>query len=154
MVTHTKTGLTGPRDFVAFLAGGLFGSGLLISGMTDTRKVQGWLDIFGNWDVTLAFVLGAAVLPMIFVWRIAERRKTSLLGQPIPPRPTAKLDRNIVVGSLMFGAGWGLSGLCPGPAMASFAFGGWGGALFFLSMVSGMVIAPKVASWLSAKTTA
>ena len=95
-----------------------------------------------------------AVLLMIFVWRIAERRKTSVLGQPIPPRPAPKLDRAIVVGSLMFGAGWGLAGLCPGPALASFAIGSWGGALFFLSMVSGMVIAPKVASWLSAKTTA
>lgn len=148
------TGNAEPRDIVAFLTGGLFGSGLLVSGMIDTKKVQGWLDFFGDWDPTLAFVLGGAVLPMIFVWRIAERRKTSVLGQPIPPRPAPKLDRAIVIGSLMFGAGWGLAGLCPGPALASFAIGGWGGALFFLSMVSGMVIAPKVASWLSAKTTA
>lgn len=143
-----------PRDIVAFGAGGLFGSGLLVSGMIDTTKVQGWLDFFGAWDPTLAFVLGGAVLPMIFVWRIAERRKVSVLGQPIPARPKAKLDRAVVVGSLMFGAGWGLAGLCPGPALASFAVGGWGGALFFLSMVSGMVIAPKIATWLSSTTKA
>lgn len=144
---------TEPRDLVAFLAGGLFGSGLLVSGMIDTRKVQGWLDFFGDWDPTLAFVLGGAVLPMLFVWRIAERRGVSLLGTPIPDRTPAKMDRALVTGSLMFGAGWGLAGLCPGPALASFAVGGWGGALFLLSMVSGMVVAPRVAGWLSSRTT-
>ena len=144
---------TEPRDLVAFLAGGLFGSGLLVSGMIDTRKVQGWLDFFGDWDPTLAFVLGGAVLPMLFVWRIAERRGVSLLGTPIPDRSPAKLDPALITGSLMFGAGWGLAGLCPGPALASFAFGGWGGALFILSMVSGMVVAPRVAGFLSSRTT-
>jgi hypothetical protein len=144
---------TEPRDLVAFLAGGLFGSGLLVSGMIDTRKVQGWLDFFGDWDPTLAFVLGGAVLPMLFVWRIAERRGVSLLGTPIPDRSPAKLDPALITGSLMFGAGWGLAGLCPGPALASFAFGGWGGALFLLSMVSGMVVAPRVAGFLSSRTT-
>jgi hypothetical protein len=144
---------TEPRDLVAFLAGGLFGSGLLVSGMIDSRKVQGWLDFFGDWDPTLAFVLGGAVLPMLFVWRIAERRGVSLLGTPIPDRSPAKLDPALITGSLMFGAGWGLAGLCPGPALASFAFGGWGGALFLLSMVSGMVVAPRVAGFLSSRTT-
>ena len=144
---------TEPRDLVAFLAGGLFGSGLLVSGIIDTRKVQGWLDFFGDWDPTLAFVLGGAVLPMLFVWRIAERRGVSLLGTPIPDRSPAKLDPALITGSLMFGAGWGLAGLCPGPALASFAFGGWGGALFLLSMVSGMVVAPRVAGFLSSRTT-
>ena len=142
-----------PREIVAFATGGLFGSGLLVSGMIDTKKVQGWLDFFGDWDPTLAFVLGGAVLPMLFVWRLAEARKVSVLGTPIPPRPAPRLDRALVIGSLMFGAGWGLAGLCPGPALASFAIGGWGGALFFLSMVSGMVIAPTAARWLSSRTT-
>ena len=140
---------TEPRDLVAFLAGGLFGSGLLVSGMIDTRKVQGWLDFFGDWDPTLAFVLGGAVLPMLFVWRIAERRGVSLLGTPIPDRTPAKLDRALITGSLMFGAGWGLAGLCPGPALASFAYGGWGGALFLLAMVAGMVIAPALSARLT-----
>ncbi|TXI04521.1 MAG: hypothetical protein E6Q73_03065 [Pseudorhodobacter sp.] len=142
-----------PRDLVAFVAGAIFGSGLLVSGMIDTKKVQGWLDFFGDWDPTLAFVLGGAVLPMIFVWRIAEARGVSLLGTPIPARTPARFDRALVIGSVMFGAGWGLAGLCPGPALASFAIGGWGGALFFLSMVSGMVVAPTVAGWLSSRTT-
>lgn len=137
------------RDLSAFAAGALFGSGLLVSGMIDTRKVQGWLDFFGDWDPTLAFVLGGAVLPMIFVWRVAEARGRSMLGTPIPARAAPRLDRGLVAGSLMFGAGWGLAGLCPGPALASFAIGGWGGALFLLAMVAGMVAAPGVAARLS-----
>lgn len=144
---------TDPRGLVAFISGAIFGSGLLVSGMIDTKKVQGWLDFFGDWDPTLAFVLGGAVLPMLFVWRIAERRKVSLLGTPIPDRSQPRFDPALVAGSLMFGAGWGLVGLCPGPALASFAIGGWGGALFFLAMVSGMVVAPTVAKWLSSSTT-
>ena len=137
-------GMPEPREIVAFLAGGLFGSGLLVSGMIDTTKVQGWLDFFGDWDPTLAFVLGGAVLPMFFVWRIAERRGVSLFGDPIPARTPPRLDGPLSWGSVLFGAGWGLAGLCPGPALASFALGGWGGALFFLAMVSGMVVAPAI----------
>ena len=145
-------GVADARDVVAFVTGGLFGSGLLVSGMINTKKVQGWLDFFGDWDPTLAFVLGGAVLPMIFVWRLAERRKVALLGGAIPDRSPPKLDRMLVTGSLMFGAGWGLAGLCPGPALASFALGGWGGALFFLAMVSGMVAAPAIRGILSRGT--
>ena len=130
---------TEPRDLVAFLAGGLFGSGLLVSGMIDTRKVQGWLDFFGDWDPTLAFVLGGAVLPMLFVWRIAERRGVSLLGTPIPDRTPAKLDRALITGSLMFGAGWGIAGFCPGPALVSMASGQPKALLFVLAMLAGMV---------------
>mgnify|MGYP006170202625 CR=1 FL=1 len=96
---------TEPRDLVAFLAGGLFGSGLLVSGMIDTRKVQGWLDFFGDWDPTLAFVLGGAVLPMFFVWRMAERRGASLLGTPTPARSPVRFDRALVIGSVSMAPG-------------------------------------------------
>lgn len=142
-----------PRGASAFAAGALFGAGLLVSGMIDTQKVQGWLDFFGDWDPTLAFVLGGAVIPMVFVWRLAERWGVSRLGTPIPARTAPRFDRALILGSIMFGAGWGLAGLCPGPALASFAIGGWGGALFLLAMVSGMVAAPWVAAKLSARTT-
>ena len=141
------------RAGFALLSGGLFGAGLLVSGMLDTIKVQGWLDVFGDWDPTLAFVLGGAILPMALAWRVAEARKTSVLGTPIPARHPAKFDAALISGSVFFGAGWALVGLCPGPALASFAIGGWGGALFFLAMVSGMVVAPTVAGWLSSRTT-
>lgn len=130
------------RILTTFLSGGLFGAGLLISGMTDTRKVQGWLDIFGDWDPTLAFVLGGAILPMAIAWNIASRRARSVLGSAMPGKPGVEIDRDLVVGSLMFGAGWGLVGLCPGPAIASISWGGIGGLVFLLAMMGGMMAAP------------
>ena len=132
------------RNLFAALSGALFGAGLLISGMVDTTKVQGWLDVFGDWDPTLAFVLGGAIVPMAIAWRIAARRHTSLLGETIPAPNTAPLDANVVVGSVLFGMGWGLAGLCPGPAMASASFGGWGGILFLVAMAAGMYVAPPI----------
>ncbi len=133
------------RNFIAFIAGSVFGIGLLISGMTDTTKVIGWLDIFGEWDPTLAFVLGGAIVPMFFAWRIAEGRKPRLGGY-FPPRSEPRIGVNLALGSALFGAGWGLAGLCPGPAMASLGFGGIGGVVFLVSMIAGMYIAPPLKS--------
>lgn len=130
------------RNLFAALAGGLFGLGLLLSGMTDTTKVQGWLDIFGTWDPTLAFVMGGAILPMAVAWRIAARRRVAVLGTALPGAPVQQLDARLITGSLLFGAGWGLAGLCPGPAIASIGFGGIGGLVFLLAMMAGMGIAP------------
>ncbi|WP_323042381.1 DUF6691 family protein [Gemmobacter sp.] len=130
------------RNLFAALAGGLFGLGLLLSGMTDTTKVQGWLDIFGAWDPTLAFVMGGAILPMAVAWRIAARRRVAVLGTALPGAPVQQLDARLITGSLLFGAGWGLAGLCPGPAIASIGFGGIGGLVFLLAMMAGMGIAP------------
>lgn len=124
------------RGLLSFAVGGLFGAGLLVSGMTDTRKVIGWLDLFGDWDPTLAFVLGGAIIPMAIAWRVMEAKGTA------PARPDPKLSPDLIVGSLMFGAGWGLVGLCPGPAMASLSFGGYGGLVFFVSMCAGMAALP------------
>jgi uncharacterized membrane protein YedE/YeeE len=133
------------RNFFAFLSGALFGTGLLISGMVDTTKVQGWLDVFGAWDPTLAFVLGGAILPMAVAWRVAARRKVAVLGNALPALHAAgNPDTNIVAGSVLFGMGWGLAGLCPGPAMASLSFGGWGGLLFLVAMAAGMYVAPPI----------
>lgn len=130
------------RNITAFIAGGLFGAGLLVSGMTNTQKVQGWLDIFGDWDPTLAFVLGGAIIPMAITWNIAARRARAVLGNDMPGKPGTEIDRNLMIGSLMFGAGWGLVGLCPGPAVASIGWGGVGGIAFLVSMLAGMYIAP------------
>ncbi len=137
------------RNLYAFLAGGLFGAGLLISGMTDTTKVQGWLDIFGDWDPTLAFVLGGAIIPMAIAWRFTKSRAPKLGGSfPAPPEP--RLGRNLIVGSVLFGAGWGLVGLCPGPAIASLGYGGAPGILFLSAMASGMLVAPRLKQKLDA----
>lgn len=132
------------RALFAALSGGIFGAGLLLSGMTDTTKVQGWLDVFGDWDPTLAFVLGGAIIPMAVAWRIAARSQTSILGTPLPLAPNPKLDPSLITGSVLFGAGWALAGLCPGPAIASLSFGGWGGVVFLLAMLAGMLATPAL----------
>ncbi len=131
------------RVFVSFLVGAIFGLGLLVSGMTDTTKVQGWLDVFGNWDPTLAFVMGGAIIPMAIAWRVTVGRKP-VLADAFPAQPEQKVGRNLVLGSTLFGMGWGLSGLCPGPSIASLSFGGLGGLLFVMSMVAGMMVAPSL----------
>lgn len=132
------------RNIYALVCGALFGAGLFTSGMTDTTKVQGWLDIFGDWDPTLAFVLGGAILPTSIAWRIAARRKSTLLKSPFPDTTDTKLDINLVAGSFIFGAGWALAGLCPGPSLASITYGGAGGVVFLLALAAGMYAAPPI----------
>lgn len=141
------------RYVTAALFGALFGVGLYLSGMTDTQKVIGWLDIFGAWDPTLAFVMGGAIVPMAVAWKIAERRKAPALGSAFPAPPEPKLGRKLVIGSLFFGAGWGLVGLCPGPAMASLFWGGSQGFVFLVAMVIGMALAPMAHRGLDAPLT-
>ncbi len=141
------------RQFWAFLAGGLFGTGLLVSGMTNTQRVIGWLDIFGNWDPTLAFVMGGAVSVMAIAWMVAGRRAHPVLGGNFPGRPEPRLGNNLVVGSVLFGMGWGLAGLCPGPALASVTWGGVGGLVFLVTMGLGMLAAPPIRSRLEPQPT-
>ncbi len=131
------------RNLFAALAGGLFGLGLMVSGMTDTTKVQGWLDVLGDWDPTLAFVIGGAILPMAVAWRVARNRRP-VLGGSFPTPSETRLGHDLVVGSIMFGAGWGLVGYCPGPAIASLGYGGPSVWIFTLAMVVGMAVAPRI----------
>ena len=127
------------RLLVSLLAGLLFGAGLLISGMTDTAKVQGWLDILGKWDPTLAFVMGGAIIPMIIGWVITTKKKPVFdISFSMPSKKA--IEKKLLVGSVLFGMGWALAGLCPGPAIAALGFGGTGIILFFVSMVIGMLL--------------
>jgi uncharacterized membrane protein YedE/YeeE len=126
------------RNGWALIAGSVFGAGLWVSGMTDTTKVQGWLDLFGAWDPTLAFVLGGAILPMLVAWRLTIGRRP-VLGGNFPDRPDPILDQRLIGGSVLFGFGWALVGLCPGPAMASLSYGGIEGLVFLAAMIVGMV---------------
>jgi uncharacterized protein (TIGR01244 family) len=132
------------RNLFALISGAVFGLGLMVSGMVDTLNVQGWLDVFGDWNPTLAFVMGGAILPMAVAWQVAARRQRSVLGYSFPEAPKREVGPNLVIGSVLFGMGWALAGLCPGPALASLGFGGLGGLVFLLAMVAGMLIAPAV----------
>lgn len=132
------------RNIYAFVAGGFFGAGLFISGMTDTAKVQGWLDVFGAWDPTLAFVMGGAILPMFIAWKLRARRSTPVLGGTFPPTPSSRIDRNLMVGSVLFGFGWGLAGLCPGPSIAALSYGGTAIWVFVAAMIVGMLATPAL----------
>lgn len=134
------------RMISAFVAGGLFGAGLFLSGMTDTAKVQGWLDVFGDWDPTLAFVMGGAMIPMALAWSVARKRRTGFLGSSLPAPAGRNLDRKLVLGSVLFGIGWGLAGLCPGPSIAALSYGGPGLYIFVAAMLAGMMLAPSLRS--------
>lgn len=128
------------RGVVAAGAGALFGLGLMVSGMTDTTRVQGWLDLLGAWDPTLAFVLGGAIVPMLIAWRVAAGTSRPMLGDTFPAPAAPVLDARLILGSAIFGIGWALVGLCPGPAMASLTYGGTGGLIFFAAMAGGMIL--------------
>jgi uncharacterized protein len=123
---------------MTFIVGLVFGIGLIVSGMTDPAKVIGFLDLAGNWDPSLAFVMGGAILVGLVGFRIAGKRERSLLGEAMRLPTATRIDRRLVLGSLVFGAGWGLAGYCPGPALASLATGDPKPWVFELAMVAGM----------------
>lgn len=131
------------RAVLALISGALFGAGLHVSGMTDTTRVRGFLDIAGDWDPTLAFVMGGAIVPMLVAWRIAHGR-APLTGGAFPAPPSDALGRPLIIGSTLFGVGWGLVGLCPGPALASISYGGWQGLVFLGAMLAGMWAVPPL----------
>ena len=132
------------RHVFALLAGGLFGIGLTVSGMIDTTKVQGWLDVFGDWDPTLAFVMGGAIVPMTVAWALTKKLKEPITGGDFPPPTAPYANRSLIIGSTLFGMGWALVGLCPGPSFASTSINGIGGLVFIAAMAAGMLMAPKM----------
>jgi len=129
-----------------FFAGLLFGLGLCLSGMTDPHKVLGFLDLAGAWDPSLALVMGGAVAVAFVAFRIARARRTSLSGAPLPAPAAAVIDVRLIGGSLLFGAGWGLAGLCPGPALVNLGFFNIRAVVFVLAMVAGMRLVDASAS--------
>ena len=123
-----------------FVAGLLFGLGLLLSGMTDPGKVQGFLDLAGAWDPSLAFVMCGGVLVGLIAFGAAKKRDVSLLGAAFHWPQITQIDKPLVVGSLLFGIGWGLAGFCPGPALVALAAGYDKALVFVLAMLVGMVV--------------
>lgn len=133
---------------VAGLAGVIFAAGLALGGMMDPRKVQGFLDIggitSGRWDPSLAFVMGGALLVSLVAFARVTKRKTSWTGDFIVLPTRRDIDLRLVGGAAVFGVGWGLSGYCPGPAIASLLTGGVEVACFVGAMATGMMLARRL----------
>ena len=124
----------------AFLAGLVFGLGLLLAGMANPAKVLGFLDLAGAWDPSLALVMVAAIGVALLPLTWAKRRSYSLLGAPMQLPVKRELDRRLIGGSLLFGIGWGIAGICPGPAVAILLTGHWQVLLFVAAMLLGMLL--------------
>lgn len=128
------------RWFLSLLSGVLFGAGLALSGMMNPARVRGFLDIFGEWDPTLAFVMGGAVIVMAIAWAIQRRMTAPATDAKFHLPGTRDLDPRLIGGSALFGIGWGLAGLCPGPAIASLATSLLPAAIFVAAMLAGMLL--------------
>ena len=123
-----------------FGVGLLFGIGLILAGMTDPSKVLGFLDLAGLWDPSLAFVMGGAILVSLGAFTLAKKRTTSFLGGAMRLPTSRDIDKRLVTGSLLFGAGWGLAGFCPGPALVSLGTGNPKAVVFVVAMLAGMAL--------------
>ncbi len=131
------------RNLSVLLCGMIFGLGLAISGMIDPSKVIGFLDITGNWDPSLAFVMGAAVFVTAICFRLVLRRPAPVLGGIFQVPTKRDLDAPLIIGAALFGVGWGLAGLCPGPAFSSLAFFGPKILVFVFAMLVGAMLAKQ-----------
>ena len=125
---------------LSFLTGLVFGLGLIVSGMANPAKVLGFLDLAGAWDPSLALVMGGAIAVAFLPFQWAKRQKVSLLGAPMQLPTATRLDRRLVLGSLMFGAGWGVGGFCPGPGLVALGMGVPQAFVFVLAMLVGMLL--------------
>ena len=128
------------KNMIGLLAGLLFGFGLLISGMTDPVKVQGFLDVFGAWDISLALVMGGGLMVAIVGVQLAKRQKTSWIGTLIEMPIKTTINKKLLIGAMLFGIGWGLVGICPGPGIVLLGTGQWQAYVFIPAMIVGMLI--------------
>ncbi|WP_352259205.1 DUF6691 family protein [Psychrobacter sp. TB55-MNA-CIBAN-0194] len=135
------------KNIIGLLAGLLFGLGLLISGMTDPVKVQGFLDVFGAWDISLALVMGGGLIVAIVGVQLAKRQQSSWIDTVIEMPSKTVINKKLLIGAVLFGIGWGLVGICPGPGIVLLGTGQWQAYVFIPAMIVGMLIyqwfAPK-----------
>ena len=122
------------------VSGILFGGGLAIGGMTDPARVRGFLDVLGEWDPTLAFVMGGAVVVMALAWRVQSRMTRPIFAERFSLSDRNSLDLRLTGGAALFGVGWGVAGLCPGPAVASLSVAPAMAIPFVAAMLAGMSI--------------
>lgn len=126
------------RVALSFVSGVLFALGLWLGGMTDPTKVQGFLDLGGSWEPSLSFVLGSAVLVSGASYLLAKKQRRPWLHAEFEIPNSTVIDRRLILGAIIFGAGWGLAGYCPAPALVSLSQGSTDALIFFISMLSGI----------------
>ena len=127
------------QKLISIIDGVVSGIGLILSGMTDPAKVKGFLDIAGHWDPSLALVMAGAIGIGVFAFTLAKRREVSWTGSRIDLPANTSIDARLITGGMLFGAGWGVAGFCPGPAIVSMAAGQSKALVFVLAMVAGMM---------------
>lgn len=125
--------------FVSFVIGVIFGLGLILSGMTNPAKVIGFLNIFGHWNPSLVLVMVSAIIVNATFFHLTKHRKQSFLGLPVNLPTNKRIDHKLIIGSAIFGVGWGLAGFCPGPSIVSILQGGYQPIVFVISMLVGML---------------
>lgn len=131
------------KSLTALIAGGLFGFGLAIAQLLDPSKIQGFLDITGDWNIGPLIVIGIAVLVYGLGSQLITRRSTPIFDNHWHLPTLRSIDRRLIGGSILFGIGWGLVGYCPGPALASLSYGGAGPLYFVCAMFLGAFFCPK-----------
>ena len=125
---------------IATLSGLLFGIGLIAGGMTDPVKVKSFLDVFGAWDPSLALVMGGAIAVGLIGFNLASKRATAWTGIPMDLPKSTEIDWRLLLGGVLFGAGWGIAGYCPGPGIVAASAGSMAGGVFVLAMLVGMTV--------------
>ena len=128
------------KTLFSLISGVLFGAGLTVGGMTEPARVRGFLDLFGDWDPTLAFVMGGAVIVMAIAWRIVPGMARPIFEDDFHVPTKNELTPKLIGGAVLFGVGWGIAGLCPGPGFAALAIEPAGAAIFVVSMLVGMAL--------------
>ncbi len=141
------------RVLLGFLAGLVFGVGLVVSGMSDPAKVLNFLDVFGNWDPSLAFVMGGASLTAFLGFRLAWRRKTPVLMERFELPSNTAIDMPLLTGAALFGIGWGIGGFCPGPAWTALPLAATGTLVFVPAMLAGMLVGGPIKAALVSGTS-
>jgi uncharacterized membrane protein YedE/YeeE len=128
------------ETLIPLASGTIFGAGLTIGGMTDPARVRGFLDLFGEWDPTLAFVMGGAVLVMALAWAVQRKMLRPFFGDGFALPDRSDITPRLIGGSALFGIGWAIAGLCPGPGFAALAIAPASAAIFVIAMLGGMLL--------------
>lgn len=132
------------KNILAFVFGGLFSIGLMLSGMSNPAKVIGFLDLFGTWDPSLAFVMIGAILVAFIPFQKAIRKPITVFNEPIELPQNTQLDQKLLSGAFIFGIGWGIAGICPAPAFTLIGLGYYQAMYFIIAMLAGVFIHRRI----------